>query len=473
MSNQKSLAELAQHLEELQRRKVENRLAYYAPYEKQKAFHALGASKRERMFMAGNQLGKTWSGGMEMAMHLTGEYPDWWQGRRFASPVRTWVAGVTGESTRDNPQRILLGPLGMQGTGAIPKSAIVEVRTGRGLPDAIDSVLVRHKSGGLSQVAFKSYERGREKWQGETLDCVWLDEEPPIDIYSEALARIAAKAGMLYLTATPLLGMSGVVRRYISESGPDRAYIQMTIDDAGHISPEERARIIEGYPPHEREARVKGVPMLGSGRVFPVAEERIAEEGLELPRHWPRICGIDFGWDHPTAAVWMAWDRDSDIVHVYDCYRVREESAITHAAAIRARGEWIPVAWPHDGLSTEKGSGDSIADIYRRQGVKMLPSQAQFTDGGNSVEAGVMDMLDRMQTGRLKVASHLHDWFEEFRMYHRKDGRLVKEADDLLCATRYGLMMMRHARTFERSNRRKQAQADQGDYNIFHLTGGE
>src|SRR3569623_1031846 len=142
MSTTEKLAELAKHLEELQRRKLEHRLAYYAPYPKQLEFHALGASKRERLLMAGNQLGKTWSGGMEMAMHLTGEYPDDWKGRRFAEPIRAWCAGVTGESTRDNPQRILMGPLGAQGTGSIPREANAEVRTGRGLHDALDTVLV-------------------------------------------------------------------------------------------------------------------------------------------------------------------------------------------------------------------------------------------------------------------------------------------------------------------------------------------
>lgn len=441
------LAELAQHLEELKRRHTENRLAYYAPYPKQQDFHALGNTKRERMFMAGNQLGKTYSGGAELALHLTGDYPDSWPGKRFAGPIRAWAAGVTGESTRDTVQRILLGPLGQHGTGAIPKAAILEVRTGRGLPDAIDTILVKHKTGGVSQVSFKSYERGREKWQGESLEVVWLDEEPPMDIYSEALARIAARSGILYLTATPLLGMSGVVRRFLNEASPDRAYVQMTIADALHISAEDRERIISGYPLHEREARINGVPMLGSGRVFPVAEEKIREEAFAIPKHWPRIVGLDFGWDHPTAAVWLAWDRDADVVHITDVYRVSEETTITHAAALKARGDWIPVAWPHDGMQTEKTSGDTLAAQYKKQGLRMLSSHAKFDDGGNSVEAGIMEMLNRMQTGRLKVAAHLAPWFEEFRMYHRKDGRIVKEFDDLLCATRYGLMMLKYART--------------------------
>jgi len=447
MADNEKLNELARNLEELKRRQEENRLSYYKPYAKQRTFHELGATARERMFLAGNQLGKTYSGAAEMAMHLTGLYPSWWQGRRFAGPVRAWAAGVTGESTRDNPQRLLLGPLGLQGTGSIPKDRILEVRNGRGIPDAVDSVLVRHKDGGTSQLGFKSYERGREKLQGETLDVIWLDEEPPSDIYTEVLARITARQGLVYLTATPLLGMSEVVRRFISEPNESRSSVTMTIDDVEHISAAEKQIIIDAYPEHEREARVKGIPMLGEGRVFPIAEELIREPAMPIAKHWPRICGMDFGYDHPTAAAWLAWDRDADAVHIYDVYRLRKETPVIHAAAIKARGEWIPVAWPHDGQAAEKGSGDTLAAIYKKQGLKMLSQHATFADGGNSVEAGVMEMLQRMQTGRLKVAEHLEPFFDEFRLYHRKDGRIVKEHDDVLSACRYGLMMLRAART--------------------------
>jgi hypothetical protein len=77
----------------------------------------------------------------------------------------------------------------------------------------------------------------------------------------------------------------------------------------------------------------------------------------------------------------------------------------------------------------------------------MLYTHAQFEDGSVSVEAGLMDMLTRMQTGRFKVFKHLNDWWDEFRLYHRKDGRVVKEGDDLMSATRYALMMLRFAST--------------------------
>jgi phage terminase large subunit-like protein len=402
--------------------------------------------------MAGNQLGKTIAGGFEAAIHATGEYPDWWTGRRFNKPTAGWASGVTNESTRDNPQRILLGRALQHGTGAIPRRCILETRPAPGVPEAVDSIKVRHATGGISTISFKSYEKGREKWQGETLDWVWFDEEPPPDIYTEGLTRTNATGGIAWLTFTPLLGMSEVVRRFLMESSLDRSITTMTIDDAEHYTPEERERIVASYPEHEREARAKGVPTLGSGRIFPVSEESIRVDPFEIPAHWAQIGGLDFGWDHPFAAVRLAWDRDADIMYVTSAYRSRQETPPLHAAALRPWGDWLPWAWPHDGLQHDKGSGDQLAEQYRSQGLKMLPERATFDDGTNGVEAGITDMLTRMQTGRWKVFRHLADWFEEFRLYHRKDGKIVKEADDLMAASRYALMMKRHAETEPAAN---------------------
>ncbi len=439
------------------RRRMRNRLAYYEPYPKQLEFHAAGRTYRERMLKAGNQQGKTWSAGFEVAMHLTGRYPDDWEGKRFDKPIAAWASGVTGESTRDNPQRILLGRTGKFGTGSIPADCIVgNPMPARGVANAIDTVLVKHVSGGTSVLQFKSYEKGREKWQGESLDLVWFDEEPPEDIYSEGLSRTNATGGIVLITYTPLLGMSAVTTRFLKESNPDRHVTSMTIHDALHYSEAQRAKIIASYPAHEREARVNGVPMLGSGRIFPLAKEAVEYTAMPFPDYFRRIVGLDFGWDHPTAAVWLAYDPDADCIYVYDAYRKRETGVIEHAAAIRARGAWMPVAWPHDGHQHDKGSGVQLAQQYRDQGVNMLHEHAQYdktgTEGENqgsrvSVEAGVSEMLERMQTGRLKVASHLNDWWEEFLMYHREEGKIVKEVDDLICATRYAMMMLRHATT--------------------------
>lgn len=222
---------------------------------------------------------------------------------------------------------------------------------------------------------------------------------------------------------------------------------RMTIHDAEHYTPEERQAIIDAYPAHEREARTKGIPSLGSGRIFPIVEEEILCDAMPIPAHWPQIVGVDFGWDHPFSAVRSAWDRDSDIWYVTGVYRQKETTPVIHAAAIKPWGEWIPVAWPHDGLQHDKGSGEDLASQYRAQGLNMLHERATHEDGGNGVEAGVLDMLARMQTGRWKVFRHLTDWLEEFRLYHRKDGKIVKERDDALSASRYAYMMRRFAET--------------------------
>ncbi len=213
-----SALQFVRTLAALDERRNRNKLFGYRPYPKQREFHEAGARHRERLFMAGNQLGKTVAGGFECAMHMTGRYPDWWKGRRYDRPVRLWAAGVTGESTRDNPQRILLGPPAIRdqwGTGAIPGDAIVNTSLGRNLADAVDSIVVRHLCGGLSILAFKAYGMGREKWQGQTLDGVWFDEEPPLDIYMEGLTRTNATGGFTMITFTPLLGISGVVRLFL------------------------------------------------------------------------------------------------------------------------------------------------------------------------------------------------------------------------------------------------------------------
>lgn len=401
----------------------------------------------------------TWAAGYETAMHLTGLYPAWWKGRRFTKPVRAWAAGKTQETTRDVPQKMLLGPVKIinerrvYGTGTIPKNMIAaEPKLSRGVSEAVDYIKVKHVAGGESYLQFKSYDEGRQKWQGDTLDFVWLDEEPDDDVYSEGLTRTNATNGITFMTFTPLLGMSKVVARFLQNPGPGKHVTIMTLEDALHYTPEQRQAIEDAYPDHERDARVRGTPMMGEGRVFPIPENIIkfslADFPSGFPAYWPRIAGLDFGdWDHPTAAVWIAWDRDTDIAYIYDAYRQSKQTLATHAAAVRDRGKLIPVAWPHDGMKHDRTAGDTIASLYKKAGCNMLAEHATHLEGGMSVEADVAGMIERMHTGRLRVADHLNVFWDEYRMYHRKDGRIVPVMDDTLSATRYALRSLRFART--------------------------
>jgi phage terminase large subunit-like protein len=440
--------ELLELLAERDLRYKRNWLSRYTPYDRQQEFHDAGRTHRERLLMAGNQLGKTFAGAAEVAMHLTGRYPDGWKGRRWDHATRWLCGSESAELTRKGVQRLLVGPPedeSLWGTGAIPYECLKGYSRRQGVADALASLVVKHESGDNSILQFQSYDQGRSKWQADTIDGVWFDEEPPLDVYSEGLTRTTATSGMVFVTFTPLLGMSDVVMRYLDEKPEGTHVTTMTMADAKHIPAADRERIIAAYPEHERDARANGVPIMGSGRVFPVAESMIKVPAFTIPAYWPRIAAVDFGWDHPAAVAWLAWDRDTDTAYVYDVWLARETPVAQQALVIRKGGEWIPVAWPHDGLQHDKGSGEQLAAQYRAEKANMLPKRATFEDGTNGLEAGVSMMLDRMRARRLRVFDHLEPWFREFRLYHRKDGLIVKKSDDLMSATRYALMSLRYA----------------------------
>lgn len=480
------LSEILETLEAAADMRRYNALQFFVPYPKQTEFFDMGAFKRERLLIAGNQLGKTEAGAVETAYHLTGLYPADWLGHRFDHPIRAWAGGESGILVRDVQQKKLCGAPGVEGalgTGYIPKNCFVDKPTlARGVTDAFDTIQVQwHDANGVavpgavSTLTFKTYEQGRTKWQGEPVDWIWNDEEPPEDIYSEGITRTNATGGLIITTFTPLKGMSTVVGYFLgADVTPERGHVTMTIYDALHYTPEQRAKIIASYPAHERDARTRGVPMMGSGRIFPYPLEMVQEPALEhVPEHWAKLWSIDFGIAHPFGAVLSAWDRDADVWHILHTIRVSGQGPLQHAVAMKAVAAAVPVAWPHDGNSREKGDNDMtpLKDKYKAHGLLMLPTHAAFPDGSISTEAGIQEMDERIQTGRLKVAAHLADWAHEFSNYHRKDGMIVKEADDLMSATRIGLMARRYARAVAMGSyvgqRRRSTMAQGLDFDIF------
>lgn len=234
--------ELLSLLEEKEKRTARRKLFAMYPdtgdlrrdlYAKHIQFFAGGAEHMERCMMAANRVGKTWGvGSYETTLHATGLYPDWWAGRRYDRPTRIWVAGDTLTTTRDIVQMSLLGVggeggAGDLGTGMIPGEHIVGKPTPmQGVPGGVDTVLVKHKSGGNSVLQFKSYDQGRRTFQGTKKDVCWFDEEPPIEVYEEGLLRLTATApgednGLMLCTFTPLLGLSKVALKFLPDLAPE------------------------------------------------------------------------------------------------------------------------------------------------------------------------------------------------------------------------------------------------------------
>lgn len=469
-----NLDKIVETLQKLDDYQKFNKLEFYRPYEFQRAFHnATGHGTfspvpsdvdkaglaTHRALLAANQVGKTLCGAMETAIHLTGIYPIWWEGHRFLKPIKVIVGSNTNETARDICQKELFGEPSDDaiGTGAVPKELILKTNRKPGIVNALDSVVVKHVNG-KSEVYFRAYEQGAKKFMGHRYEFAWMDEEPPIDIWSQVMRSQFATNGIAIITFTPEEGITQVVRSFISDLKPGQALIRATWDDAPHMTNDLKEQKLAAIPEHERGMRARGEPLMGSGLVFPVSRENIECEPFEIPLHWPRINGVDFGWDHPFACSFIAWDRERDAVYIYDGYKESRAFPAMHAEAIRKRGDWIPISWPKDGLHTEKGSGKPLADKYRNQppdGQGLRFHHTYFTNpptpgepegkGSTSVEAGILEMMEMMETGRFKVFKHVSPFFEELGMYHRKDGKIVPFNDDFISATRYAVMFRRHA----------------------------
>jgi phage terminase large subunit-like protein len=192
-------------------------------YPKHMEFFRAGATYRERCFMAANRIGKSeGTGGYETAVHLTGEYPVWWPGRRFERAPQFYACGKTNETTRDIVQTKLFGKVRadgqrkvFSGTGLVPARCIADVTWKQGVSDLADTVRVKHVTGELSECSLKSYAQGRGSFEGTERDGIWLDEEPPVDIYGECLMRTATTNGIVYITFTPLEGATEVVHSFM------------------------------------------------------------------------------------------------------------------------------------------------------------------------------------------------------------------------------------------------------------------
>ena len=431
------------------------------PYPWQWEFHNMGKEIKQRGVIANNQSGKTRSCGAELACHVTGWYPDWWEGYRFDGPTKWTVGSNTNETLRDPIQLELYGSFEPEkkvpdGTGWIPKASISDFNFRQcGLAGVFDEVFVKHASGGISVIKHKTYEQGWTKWQGTQSDGYWLDEEPENDdkIFSEVLRGLLARDGMLLFSRTPLFGMTQIIRHFMEDGKKSTYYKNVTLDDSPHISKEKKQEFLADIPDHEVECRSKGVPMLGEGAIYPIGDDQLKIEPFQIPGHWRRIVGLDFGHtDHPTAAVWLAHNTDTDIIYVYDVYKKGGKTIppAVHAHAIRKRGFWIPVAWPHDGMQGDRtGNGKNMMQNYKALHVNMLHESARYEDdkgGAQAREPIIQQCYERMVSGRLRVFSHLNEWFEEKRMYHRKDGKVVAVNDDLMSGTHYGVMSRRYAR---------------------------
>lgn len=452
---------------------------------KHKAFFAAGSLYPERLFMAANRVGKSIAGAYEMTCHLTGDYPTWWTGRRFDTPIDAWVVGVDAKATRDTVQKELLGAPGEWGTGMIPAESIGTFFMLQGTPQAVDTVKIKHISGKWSTVSFKNYQQELKAFYGTARHAIWLDEECPAEIYNECNIRTATTEGIMLVTFTPLHGITPLVVNFCSnadflvgarpfvsadqdlEDGEEpaedairdlkrrKAVIQAGWNDAPWLNEETKARLLEDTPLHLRSARSTGTPGMESGNVYSVPLEDVVMKPFEIPNHWKRMYAMDVGWNR-TACLWGAFDPESDCLYIYDEHYMGEQHPSIHASAIRSRGDWMRGVIDPASRGRSQSDGVQLLNQYKReQGLKIVEAK-------NAFEPGIQMVHQRLAAGKLKIFSNCMNIQKEYNVYRRNlKGIVLKEKDHLLDCLRYIVL------NSERASTKTQFKAIPGDYKVI------
>lgn len=209
-----------------------------------------------------------------------------------------------------------------------------------------------------------------------------------------------------------------------------RYLVQAGWKDVPHLSEDVRVEMEAETPPHQRKARMQGIPSLGAGAIYPIEEEVFVVPPFQLPAYWPRAYSLDVGWNR-TAALWGAHNREEDVVYLYAEHYRGEAAPSIHADAIKARGEWVPGVIDPAANGRSQVDGQRLLATYVGLGLHLVPAE-------NSVEAGIYQVLQRLEAGRLKVFSTLVNWLAEYRIYRRDEkGKIIKAHDHLMDDTRY------------------------------------
>ena len=462
-------------LEELERRHKYNKLAYLFPekgplnrylYPKQMEFFSVGAKYKERAVLGANRSGKSLMTKYEVTLHLTGLYPSWWTGKRFAEPTKIWCACETHDLVRDVAQTYLLGEINDLGSGLIPKDRIIETRAKPGIPNAISEAIIKwgDRPNQYSTIGFKSYVQGRESFQGVALHQVDFDEEPPSDIYSEALTRTMTTGGIVTSAFTPYKGMTDLTKSFLPEGkfpkngeipGTSRFVMSLSWEEAPHLSDADKKALIATYQPYEIEARTKGIPTVGVGRIYSTLEADFVIDPIKLPPNWPRMYSMDVGWK-VTAALFGAFDPDSKTLYIYDEYRGQESFPEVHAAAIRARaGTWMYGAIDPASQQGNQKDGSKLIHEYSALGLNLRVAN-------NAVDAGITRVTNLLSIGKIRVFSTCSNMLHEYRQYHRNDrGEVVKKDDHFMDCFRYMVMTMHLASIMPDENDSKIVRARQ------------
>jgi phage terminase large subunit-like protein len=442
-----------------------HQLKYFRPFKHQLDFFRTGTSDR-RGILAANRIGKTTSTCYEVAYHLTGLYPDWWEGYKYDGPITCMVAGEGWTQVALVLQNELLGTQDVKinenlGTGAIPRDCIV-FETMRNDGANCIGCEIKHISGQKSYLLFANYTQEVRQLQGFKLNLAVFDEQPPDDFFSEVVTRTATTQGKVLCSFTPLKGLNGLVSKFWNkEDGYE--YIRVSWNDVPEMDPwglpfllmETRKQLERDYLPHEREARIAGKPVLGRGAVFQIANWPTYKSGdynFSIMPNIQRIIALDLGLvNDKTVITLMYWDPYERIAYLHKQIVVKgvDEAVPTQYINHLLRPEVFgtPIVLPSDANSPGRYtmSSSSIRELFEQYELNVLSnpimnppdSQGRVT---NHKSYGVNVMRQMLEVGSLMINENCTDFLNEARNYYIDEKGRFNDPDDCIDSARYAIL---------------------------------
>ena len=442
-----------------------NQLKYFRPFEHQMRFFATHTHDR-RGILAANRIGKTVSTCYETAMHLTGLYPEWWQGKRFDKPVTAMVAGEGWSQVALVLQNELLGTNDVKirdaiGTGAVPKSCIV-LETMRSDGANCIGCEIRHTSGAKSYLLFANYTQEVRQMQGFKLNLAVFDEQPPDEFFSEIVTRTATTQGQVLCSFTPLKGLNGLVSKFWHrEEGYE--HIRVSWDDVPEYDPwgepfllrATRLQLERDYLPHERDARRNGVPVMGKGAVFQIRNWPVYKSGtydFRSAQGLQRIIALDLGlvndktvlslmyWDPNAREAWL----DRQIV-VKGTEEANPMNYINHMMRPEVFG--TPIVLPPDAGTPGRYTMNSLSirQLFEEYELNVYPDPIRNPpdDQGrttNHKSYGINVMRQMLELETLHVNENCTEFLREAQNYYVDQQGRFSDPDDCIDSARYAIL---------------------------------
>lgn len=413
-------------------------------YPKYKDFVELGKKYKVRLVTAGNRCGKTTLALLEAVYHCLGRYPSWWNGHKFDKNQKFFNCWIVSDSW-DTSSQIVQSMLFFEkegadfGTGMIPGSRILKTSKLSAIANCWSVVEIRRDNGGVAVIKFKSSKAGRKMFQGATADLIVMDEEPPLDVYQECMLRLMTSRGFMILAFTPLEGMTEMIKSF-EDGNKDpalrRTYIRVCWDDCPHITEEQKEEMMAQIPPYLLQARKYGIPVLGSGRIYPFSRDQIEIEGFDIPDYWYSWYALDVGF-MTSACVIFAQDPSTGMVYAIDELYVSENSSVEFGDKVREKTLGLYGCVDTGANSRSQRDGQTIRnDLVQHCGLSL-------TNALKDVDLGIGTVYDMFRLNKLKVFSKCKNLLEEIDVYQRDDkGRIVKKFDHACDALRYGIRTM-------------------------------